>query len=105
LEQAAKRASKAEKIAADKAVVLALSKRYGVEYNESKRPEFSGLTFTDNTARQALFKARDILRGGTVFAASAANVDPVEREAKRLAKMTPAQAKRAYERSIKLRAE
>lgn len=103
LKEHAPRMNKAEKNAADKAVVIALSKRYEVDATESQRPEFSGLTFKDNTARQALFKARDILRGGTVFAMHAHHVDPVEKAAKMLAKLTASQALRALKKAEALR--
>lgn len=101
----APRMNKAEKIAADKAVVHALAKRYDVEPHESQRGVLSGFTLGSGStpAGQALARARAILIGPST--ATAAHTDPVLRAAKMLAKLTPAQAKRAFEKSVNLRAE
>lgn len=64
----------AEKIEADRTVVMALAKKYGIEATESTRPLLSGLTFSAkggddsykaacNCANVALSKVRGILLG------------------------------------------
>jgi hypothetical protein len=88
LQDNAPRMSKTEKVEADLKVVKALETRYGVEASESKRPEFSGWTFKAGAAKQALYRARDILRGKTVFQAQAAHTDPRARLVKALAKLS-----------------
>jgi hypothetical protein len=88
LQENAPRMSKSDKNDADLKVVKALETRYGVEATESKRPEFSGWTFKSGAAKQALYRARDILRGKTVFQAQAAHTDPLARVAKALAKLS-----------------
>lgn len=100
----APRMNKAEKLEADKAVVKALAKRYNVEPKESERPVLCGLTFAEGTVRKALHDARLILLPKAATA-QAAHTDNVLRAAKMLAKLTPAQAKRAFEKSVNLRAE
>jgi hypothetical protein len=82
LQENAPRMSKSDKVDADLKVVKALEQRYGVEATESKRPEFSGWTFKRDDAKQALYRARDILRGKTVYQAQAAHTDVVAQMAK-----------------------
>jgi hypothetical protein len=105
LQENAPRMSKSDKVDADLKVVKALEQRYGVEATESKRPEFSGWTFKSGAAKQALYRARDILRGKTVFQAQAAHTDPVAKCAKLLAKLTVTQRKRAMAMAEKIAAE
>lgn len=102
----APRMSKAEKIEADKAVVHALAAKYNVEPHESQRGKLSGFTLGSGAtpAGQALARARSILMPKPATA-QAAHTDNVLRVAKMLAKLTPAQAKRAFEKSVNLRAE
>lgn len=102
----APRMSMKEKIAIDKHVVMALAKEYKVEPHESQRGKLSGYTLGSGStaAGQALSRARSILLP-TPATAQAAHTDPVLRAAKMLAKLTPAQAKRAFEKSVNLRAE
>ncbi len=74
LRENAPKLSKAEKIAADEAVVDALAAKYGVEATKSQRPLFSGWTFSPKggdadykaaclCANVALSEARKVLAG------------------------------------------
>lgn len=77
---------KQQKIEADGMVVAALERKYEVEAKPSERPEFSGWTFEKGSARTALYRARDILRGGSVFATQAHGTLTPTAEAKKIAK-------------------
>jgi len=96
--------NRAQKIEADRAVVMALAKRYEVEPHESKRGVLSGFTLGSGSTApgQALKRARDILLVNEKKVA-AQHVDPVERAAKMLARLTPTQAQRALKRAEALR--
>lgn len=88
--------TRAEKIDADIAVVNALAQKYGVEATESKRPLFSGYTFSPkggddaykaacNCANVALHSARAVLTGQKRTSEKAPQVPAIRRAYETLA--------------------